>query len=193
MNAPQKLKTRKCNICKTPFLQFRTTQKVCSPKCAAEAARLKREKEERLEAKRQRQQTREAKDKAKTLTERKDDLKFWFNKFIRLRDRDEPCISCGTRNPNIVYAAGHYRTTKAASHLRFNEDNVHKQCNEYCNRQQSGNITNYRINLIKKIGVERVEALENDNRTYRYTHEELKQLIATYKAKCKELLTREGD
>jgi len=160
---------------------------VCSIKCAAEAARRKREKEERLEAKRQRQQTREAKDKAKTLTERKDDLKFWFNKFIRLRDRDEPCISCGTRNPNIVYAAGHYRTTKAASHLRFNEDNVHKQCNEYCNRKLSGNITNYRINLIKKIGVERVEALENDNRTYRYTHEELKQLIAHYKMKCKQL------
>jgi len=184
---PTELKLKKCSVCKQLFPLFQTTQMVCSIKCAAEAARRKREKEERLEAKRQRQQTREAKDKAKTLTERKDDLKFWFNKFIRLRDRDEPCISCGTRNPNIVYAAGHYRTTKAASHLRFNEDNVHKQCNEYCNRKLSGNITNYRINLIKKIGVERVEALENDNRTYRYTHEELKQLIAHYKMKCKQL------
>lgn len=50
------------------------------------------------------------------------------------------CISCGTTNPNIQYAAGHFRTTKAAGNLRFNEDNVHTQCNYRCNSVLAGNI-----------------------------------------------------
>jgi hypothetical protein len=130
---------------------------------------------------------REAKVKAKKLTEWLNDAQDWVNRYIRLRDADEPCISCGTTNPNIQYAAGHYRTRKAASHLRFNHDNLHKQCNHHCNKQLSGNIANYRPALIRKIGIERVEAIENDNTIRRWTIDDAKAIIAEHKRLIKEL------
>ncbi|HEI6740061.1 TPA: recombination protein NinG, partial [Yersinia enterocolitica] len=45
-----------------------------------------------------------------------------------------------------------------------------------CNVYKSGNIGRYRRNLVRKIGEERVLALENDNRTHRWTVEELEQI-----------------
>ena len=41
------------------------------------------------------------------------DLDVWVNAFIRERDRDLPCISCGTLT-SAQWDAGHYRTTAAA-------------------------------------------------------------------------------
>lgn len=102
-----------------------------------------------------------------------------FNAWIRKRDEKEPCISC-QRHHNGQYHAGHYRTTAAAKSLRFNEDNCHKQCAP-CNNHLSGNIGEYRIQLIKKIGLERVEALENNNEVKKWTVDELKEVIERYK------------
>jgi len=79
-----------------------------------------------------------------------------FNSWIRNRDRNLGCISCGSFNQiqaGHYYSAGHYEL------LRFNEDNVHSQCLR-CNYFLSGNLTHYRENLIKKIGIERVEMLD---------------------------------
>jgi hypothetical protein len=45
----------------------------------------------------------------------------------------------------------------------------------------------YRIGLIARIGLAEVEALESDNRTHKWTHGELIEIRATYRAKCKEL------
>ncbi|MDG6786005.1 recombination protein NinG, partial [Glaesserella parasuis] len=70
--------------------------------------------------------------------------------------------------------------------LRFNEDNVHKQCSA-CNNHLSGNITEYRINLVRKIGVERVEALESYHPPVKWSIEDCKEIIKTYRAKIKEL------
>ena len=55
----------------------------------------------------------------------KDKLVKLFHKFIRERDKDKPCISCGqytTLQAGHFYSGGHY------SALRFDEDNVHGQC-----------------------------------------------------------------
>lgn len=108
-----------------------------------------------------------------------------FNHYIRLRDEIEPCISC-QRHHKGQYHAGHYRTTAAAPQLRFNEFNVAKQCSA-CNNYKSGNITEYRINLVKKIGVQEVEKLESDNTVKKYSIEEVKEINETYKRKIKEL------
>ena len=43
--------------------------------------------------------------------------------------------------------------------MRFEEDNVNSQC-KHCNYFMSGNLLNYRKNLINKIGLERVERLD---------------------------------
>ena len=82
--------------------------------------------------------------------------------------------------------AGHYRTVKAAPHLRFDERNTFAQC-EACNTHLSGNIVNYRINMIKRVGIEQVEAVESDNAPKHYTIDDIKDIKLFYKAKIKEL------
>lgn len=79
-----------------------------------------------------------------------------FNTWIRLRDHDQPCISCG--RPTSLQA-GHFHSAGKHNHLRFNEDNVHGQCLQ-CNYFLSGNLIKYRKNLEKKIGSERLEKLD---------------------------------
>lgn len=108
-----------------------------------------------------------------------------FNKYIRLRDRQDPCISCG-RHHEGQYHAGHYKTVGANPELRFEERNCHKQCAP-CNNHLSGNIANYRPNLITKIGMEGVEWIEGPHEPLKLSIDEIKELIATYKDKIKEL------
>jgi len=147
------------------------------------------------ERQRKRQQEREDKEQRKKDRERKQSLRprswylkeaqKWFNKFIRLRDSHNPCISCG-RHHQGQYHAGHYKTVGAAPELRFEELNCHKQCAP-CNNHLSGNIVNYRPNLIKKIGIAKVEWLEGSHEPLKLGIEDLKYLIAVYKVKCKSL------
>jgi len=109
-----------------------------------------------------------------------------FNKFIRLRDRNQPCISCGTVKP-VKYDAGHYKTTKAYPELRFDERNCHKQCSKNCNTSLSGNIHEYRNGLIERFDIEIVNYLEGPHEPKRYTIPELKDLQQHYKQLIKEL------
>lgn len=103
-----------------------------------------------------------------------------FQKWIRERDREEPCISCGNAYAN-KYDAGHYKKAEIYTNIIFDELNVNKQC-VYCNQHLSGNELEYRKGLIKKIGIEKVEALENraSKGVYRYTTDELKAIIEKY-------------
>lgn len=84
----------------------------------------------------------------------------WFNRWVRERDRDMPCISCGTTK-DVQYHAGHYRSVASAPQLRFDPHNCHKQCAQ-CNKYRSGNLIAYKINLIDRIGAQAVAALESD-------------------------------
>jgi len=108
-----------------------------------------------------------------------------FNAYIRLRDKDEPCISCG-RHHQGQYHAGHYKTKGAHPELEFNELNIAKQCAP-CNNHLSGNIVNYRIRLIDKIGLDKVEWLEGAHEPKKYTVDELWAIRDEYKEKLKEL------
>ena len=183
-------KQHKCKECGAYYIKKQSTQQVCSVKCAmamgkrkAEEKRKKLEKADRLEASRR---MRERKEKLKSRSDWLKDLQRVFNEFIRLRDVDLPCISCG-RYHEGQYHAGHYRSVGACPELRFNEDNVHKQCSA-CNSHLSGNILEYRLGLIEKIGLERVEFLERkDHPPLKLSVEEIKDLIKAYKAKVKEL------
>ena len=87
-----------------------------------------------------------------------------FNLFIRLRDTDENgfgrCISSGQplRVPSSNAHAGHFYSGGKYPELKFNEDNVHLQ-GKSDNYFNGGNQLEYRKNLVKKIGIERVEQL----------------------------------
>jgi len=107
-----------------------------------------------------------------------------FNAYIRARDSKEPCISCQKHHTG-QYHAGHFKTTGARSELRFNEDNCHKQCAP-CNNHLSGNIEHYRPNLIKKIGRERVEALDVQQ-VIKWDCDTYKDIEVMYKRKLKQL------
>lgn len=81
--------------------------------------------------------------------------------------------------------AGHYRSVGSCPELRFEPLNVHLQC-EYCNTYLHANLINYRINLIKKIGIKKVEWIEGKHDPKRYTKEQLIDLKEYYKNKIKE-------
>ena len=172
------IKKKLCKICKELYQPIRPLQSVCSPNCAWDHARTVRVKAERKE-------TKELKVKLKTKAEWLKEAQAIFNQFIRLRDKDAPCISC-QRHHTGQYHAGHYKTTGSHPELRFNEFNVHKQCAP-CNNHLSGNIINYRLNLVKKIGLDEVEWLESNHLPNKYTIDDIKALKVLYKQKIKAL------
>ena len=166
-----KLKQKKCKQCQTYFEPRSSTQIVCGWECAIQLNNAKRIKTEKKE-------TRDAKLRLKSRAEWAKEAQNAFNKYIRERDKSEPCISCQRRHSG-QYHAGHYRSVGAISSLRYCELNVHKQCAP-CNNHLSGNIVNYRINLIKKIGIEKVEWLESYNEVVKYTIDDLKRIKKEY-------------
>jgi glutaredoxin len=152
----------------------------------------KKAKEARAAAKVERAETRQRKEALQRIPDLVRIAQVAFNAFIRARDAGKPCICCG-RTEGQGYGlsahgwdAGHYRSTGSASHLRFNEDNVHRQL-VVCNRHGAGRAVDYRIGLIQRIGSERVEALEASNAPHKWTREELKEITQTYRRKLKEL------
>ena len=181
-----KPKPKKCKICGEKFSPFLSTVKVCSPKCALSLVRSVAKKKEAVAQKEVRKDTSRRREALKTISDWTKEVQVIFNKFIRLRDHGMPCISCGIQDPNIQYAAGHYRSTGACPELRFCEENVWLQCNKRCNMQLSGNLIEYRINLVERIGIEKVEWLESKHEPKRYRIDELKELKQIYRDKCKQ-------
>jgi len=122
---------------------------------------------------------RQAKESIKSAEKIRKEAQTWCNKCVRFRDRFEPCISCNKSNDEVerdqgwkvggAWDAGHYMSRGAKGQLRFYMLNIHKQCKS-CNGG-SGKFSHkaasvgaqYRVNLIKKIGIKNVEWLENNN------------------------------
>ena len=168
-----------CKHCQAEFQPARPMQSVCSPICAAQKVKADR-KAEKAELKRR---------KLSVLT-RSDWMKkaqVSFNAYIRARDRDLPCISCGTTSQTVQYHAGHYLSTGARPNLRFCETNVAKQCAQ-CNTHLSGNLISYRLELINRVGLQEVERLERDHVERRYTIDGLQEIVRQYREFTKELL-----
>ena len=182
-------KQKECKHCGGCFVPMRPLQSVCSSICAARSVRAaKREEREHDKARA---------DKLKCIPDLIKEAQHEFNAFIRARDHTKPCICCG-RTEAMGYGlaahgwdCGHYRSTGSASHLRFNEDNAHRQL-VVCNRHGAGRAVDYRIGLINRIGLARVEALESSNATHKWTADELRAIKATYRAKLKELEGKNG-
>jgi hypothetical protein len=178
-----------CATCQTEFTKQRMGQKVCSPICATRLVRaLKLEQEARRKVERAMDKKRkEALERIPELISAADKA---FQAFIRERDRlaGHACISSGQPldwSGNKV-DAGHYRSKGAASHLRYNEDNCHAQTKQE-NRFNAGNAVDYRIHLIERIGLARVEALECDNESIKWERDTLRQIATIYRAKLREL------
>ena len=190
------VKQKACKICRSRFRPFNSLALVCSPKCAIELARkqaaanqIKPDRIEARKAKEQRAKERQQKAdfRLKDTKWLKANAEYYCNKYIRLRDAGNGCISCGTHNTNIVYAAGHFIPKGRCIPLRYDERNIHLQCNEYCNRRLSGNLIAYEAALRIKLGNEAVEWLKGPHEPVRYRAEDYLRIIEHYKAKIKQL------
>lgn len=177
-----KLNKRKCKNCGETFQKKQPLQYTCEILCAIEYAK-------KLEAKKKAKEWRvkksEIKEKLKTNRDYVRELQIVFNRYIRL-SKESVCISCNKDLSNEKFDAGHYRTAGGNPSLRFEPLNVWPQCVK-CNRDLHGQIIDYRINLVKKIGIDKVEWLESEHPPKKYTKDEIITLIKAYKQKIKEL------
>lgn len=180
-------KPKKCRVatCRASFVPSRMGQAVCSPACAAIDAPRHQEKARKAIDQCERREIKVRKEKLKSRAEHMREAQAAFNEWIRLRDADRPCVSCG-RHHEGQYHAGHYRSVGANPELRFEPLNVWKQCAP-CNTHLSGNLVNYRLSLLQLIGPEKVDWLEGPHPACKHTVEEIKTIKAEYRAKTREL------
>jgi len=175
---------------------------VHSIECATKHVRINQDKQRanqmakmaasiKKEEKAARAQHRADKDRVKTLAQWKREAQSAFNSYIRARDDGLPCISCDQSSSIGQRHASHYRSVGACSQLRFNTFNVHASCAQ-CNGMKSGNILEYRIRLIKKLGADRVEWLECQNQPTKYDVEYLKRVKRIF-TKRKKLTINKGE
>ncbi|QYX54571.1 recombination protein NinG [Pseudomonas sp. S07E 245] len=194
---PVAIKQRRQKACGNPacgvkFTPTRMGQKVCGMACGLAIAKepANQKVARKAIAQRERRELKVRKEKLKSRGDYLREAQQAFNAFIRMRDQlaGHVCISSGRPldwSGNAV-DAGHYRSVGAAPHLRFDERNVHAQSKQD-NRYLSGNATDYRIGLIRRIGLAEVEALEQDQSVRKYTIDDLKEIAARYRAKLKAL------
>lgn len=176
----RKVRTRRCAVkaCRAVFEPRSMTHKCCSPGCAmlhvaAEKARTDRKERQAGLA------------KLKRRADYLKDAQAALNAWIRLvRDRDEPCISCGHADTGQKFDAGHYISRGSRPNLALDERNLAKQCH-WCNVHLSGNQILFRMGLVKKHGAEFVEALESDDTPRKYTVEQLIEIKTHYRALTK--------
>lgn len=182
-------KPKKCKICKSEFMPYSSLSKACSPKCALELVSIAKDKKHRKEKA-------EYRLRVKTVSKWIAEAQVEVNAYVRLRDYAEPCISCGfvvTKDylNGSGYHAGHFRSRGSAGHLRFNLHNIHKQCAE-CNIHKSGKTDDYRVRLIDKIGLDKVEALECNNAYRKIDREYCERMKKIFKEKTKRQKKRLG-
>lgn len=186
---------RKCAICKKPKARFKSGLKAyCSPECGAELALKLRKAAKDAEEKAERKVWAE---KKKALN---DTVPIWtkkaqatFNKYIRLRDFDKPCISCGKYEHELKHSGsggfwdcGHYRSVGSCPELRFEPKNAHKQCKK-CNQYLSGNHVEYRFGIAQRLTKSELAFIEGPHEPKRYRVEDLKEVNEEFKREIKKL------
>jgi len=169
----------KCKNCKDKFEPIRFNHKFClKDECIKAFV-------EEVKTNQWKTTKKRMKEDLKTLQDWLKETQTIFNKYIRLRDMGLVCISC--QQPPKKKNAGHYFSSGGHSNVRFDEDNVHLQC-EHCNTFLSGNLLNYQIGIEKRIGAQKlIELQARAHLTKKWTIDELKDLIKEYKTKVRAL------
>lgn len=177
------MKTKNCPKCELdlPLEAFTSTRAKYCEKCKIirKMEQQKASRQRQIERLKTQKKKVTSKKKEKTIAQLKKQAQRVFNAWIRERDNGEPCLAC--KNYADKMDASHYIAQGSSGYLRYNEDNVHNTCYS-CNRFKHGNLVLYRINLVKKIGKDRVEWLEdNVHKIHTWTREELLEIIERYK------------
>lgn len=197
--AEKKVKPKKCKASKcsgTYLPDARQPWKCwCSDDCAVSIALAKVEKQEAAKARKERAEVKEKLEKFKRKGDYLNEAQSAFNAYIRYRDRDQPCICCGSFDAGGAggvgggWDAGHWLSRGHAPHLRFHENNVHRQ-RKGCNRPGGTTRAKFRLGLVARIGemaVAELERLEYEPTGAGWSIEDLKQIATIYRAKLREL------
>jgi hypothetical protein len=143
----------------------------------------------RVEEKKGKREMKAMRERQKSISQWRRELQQVFNKYIRERDKGKGCISCGAKLQG-KYDAGHYYSVGSYPNLRFSESNCHGQC-VHCNQHKHGNLLEYQIGILKRIGKHGLEELQElRNEPLRLSLDEIKIKINQYKIKIKELCTK---
>lgn len=206
---------RKCanKECRQWFHPTRDGQVVCSYQCACavgkEQIRKAREDAQCKERARQREAEKEGRARRRA---RRDELRPTgyfkaqaqqaFNAYIRARDADLPCISCGETNPPDLHGGqwdcGHFKTVGANPELRFEERNAHKQCKS-CNAgagkytaKEATVAQQYEDGLGARYGQEYADWLNGPHEMTNYRREDFIRIRDKYRVKLKALKQHEA-
>lgn len=174
---------RVCTICGKEFEpRFNSLQAVCGIGCASKVGKIKRKGIARS--------LRIRKEAAKSIRELAFEAQVVVNRYARLRDYAQGCISCNKPAAwGGQWHGSHFRSVGAASAVRYNLWNINKSCS-VCNNHKSGNIIDYLPRLIAKIGQDKVDWLYAQNQVVRYDRAYLKRLKAVFAKKCRRLEKR---
>lgn len=110
------------------------------------------------------------------------------SKYVRLsaadKDKNAECYTCGDKRMWMLLDAGHY-ITRSCMYLRFDvARNLRPQCS-VCNRSKYGMAAAFGKRLeLEMPGVTEI-LLEESRIVYKYTREELRNLISEYTQKLK--------
>lgn len=171
----------RCKHCREKFEAKHFNQKYCfKPDCVqAWVKTAKKQNSKKLHKK--------WKDDLETVQSLMKKAQAMFNSYIRLRDKNKSCISCGDKLGSS-FDAGHYYSSGGHKSVTFDEDNVHGQCRR-CNHFLSGNLIQYQEGIAKRIGAEKLFDLHKKaHNTKKYSREELKEIIEIYKKKKKKYM-----
>ena len=194
------MKSRRCGQCrkKCPLENILTSnlRAFCSMECLIAFTKSEKGKTaiKKTIERHNRQDRARVLDKQKTRSQWLSEAQSAFNRYVRWRDRHEPCISCGKYVRNKYggnWDASHYRSRGSAPHLRFHLWNAHKSCVK-CNRWLSGNIAEYRIALVQKIGLNKVLILESLQTTVNHDIVYLKRIKSIFTRLLKQRQKRNG-
>ena len=176
---------KKCRECKELFWPESSWQVICSFKCGIK--QLKKTKDKRLVKKKKafNAETRRRKDAIKTKSQWLNELQTVINKYVRIRDKGKPCISCDKPdNGQHQRHASHFKSVGSNTALRFNLWNIHAGCSK-CNNHLSGNIGEYMPKLINKIGQEKYDWLLTQNQVVRYEIDYIKRFKRVFSKKIR--------
>lgn len=205
---------RKCCNCKTPnsaedyILGPGGIQSFCNFDCMTAYAYANKSKGKSIKAKASRKDLAERKKKLKSRNAWVQEAQAVFNKYIRIRDTLDGCISCDKTRQEVEEAqgwkvggcwdAGHYIPRAVKQQLKFNTYGCHKQCKS-CNggsdkfSSKAATVgAKYRINLIDKIGLNKVEELEGNNELDKMDIDYLKRVKRIFGKRAKHLTKLRG-
>jgi hypothetical protein len=173
------MKTRKCKYCRQQFQPYTTLQKNCfEPDCVTAWIQETKEKNWKMKKAKLKLDLMTHSDYTKILQQ-------LVNKYVRLRDKGLPCISCqkpitGKIDAGHLYSVGNYPS------VRFHEKNINAQCIT-CNQFNGGMINDYRINFVKKYSQIELEELDQlAHQSFKFSIPDLKEMIKEYKLKIKQ-------